>query len=202
MSNGETGKTTSSKGTSGTANSLGEFLEALKKLPASVEKGMLSVVQDDDEAAVVSAYAAPLKKQVAELCDYISEKASGASRRATSEVADVLRIGSAMTLVAQANSLSANPAADSARFGIAGLFDMIKKVLMSILEIFGIKLPSWLISIFDLINEIARWLLSGGNSRLQGELSKSNQNYLAELTQLARLKRESQWKYSDTGDDD
>lgn len=60
-----------------------------------------------------------------------------------------------------------------------------------LLEAFGIKIPKWLEVLFLLIDEIVKLFFSTGSPSLASILSRMEQDYLAELTQVSRLQREN-----------
>lgn len=202
MANEDEGTTPATPEPTDPASELKRFLDAFTALPASIEQGMLDQADNEDEKAFTLAFSTPLKEQVAQLSEFVEVSSRGISRKATADVADVLRISAANTLVRQAHGIAENLSAESARIGICALFEMIKKVIRALLEIFGISLPKWLDKLLELIDEIICWLASGGNLKSHGDLSRVHQDYLADLTQLARLERESQWKYAHVTDEE
>jgi len=179
--------------------SLKTFLNSFSSLPDAIEKGMLKFTSDEDEKAVVSAFAAPLKEQITKLCSFLDQESTKISRQAQKAVSEMLELSGATVLTAQGHALAGNLASNSSRLGLSGIVDMIKKIIQALPGIFGFSFPKWLIPLLELIDEILHWVLSGGIASLRITLSKLHQNYMAELVQLARLQRESQWQFATNG---
>jgi hypothetical protein len=177
------------------SDDLSQFLKSLKDFSVSVEKGMVAQSDDEDATNVITAYSDVFKTQITELCAYVQERASKASRQASSEVATIMKLTAGNLLVQRGLSVSQNLASQTAKISVSGIFELIKKILEAILEAFGISLPKWLKKLLELLDEILNFFLSTGQPRLASILSRQHQDYLAELTQLARLERENAWRY-------
>ena len=174
---------------------LTQFLQSLPGFAARIEKGMLAHSDDEDAANVITAYSAAFKQQVTELSGYVQERAGKASQQARSEAARIMKLTSGNVLVERGLGISDNLASPTSRISISGIFELIKKILKAILAIFNITLPRWLDKLLELLDEILNFLLSAGQPRLANVLSRQHQDFLSEQTQLARLERESAWRY-------
>jgi len=170
-------------------NLLNEFLGIFEELPNSIINGLLKNTSDQDEINVIKSFSATFSNQFKELSVYIKENHIKLSKQRQADTERFLRISSGLTLVKDANTLSSNLNSPISRIGVSGIIAEIKKIILAIFSIFGISLPQWILDIVNLIDEILNDILSIGNSRLSNTLSKKEQNYLAELTQLAKLKK-------------
>ncbi|WP_405225200.1 hypothetical protein [Dokdonia sp. Asnod1-B02] len=88
------------------------------------------------------------------------------------------------------------------KLGIDRIIKEIKKIIYTILDMIGIKLPKWLDKIINLIDEIIAFILSGGSSKMMTTFSIQEQNYLNELTQLAKLEQAHQFKFQEDEDEE
>lgn len=66
----------------------------------------------------------------------------------------------------------------------------------------GTSLPKWLDGLLNIIDEIFDAIFSAGSAKMASTLSVQEQNYLSELTQLAKLQQANQFKYQDDEDED
>jgi hypothetical protein len=195
-------KKAAKKMNSNDTSGLESFLAAFSQLPQKVVDSMLAQSGDEDQKTVITAYGDVLIEQVAQLCNYVRAATPKLSAQGQVEVDTFLRLSAANTLLRSANSVASNLASPSSRIGISSIFHEIKKIVRKLLEIFGITLPKWLDGLLNLIDEILDWLVSVGILHLASTLSRSHQNYLAELALLSRLERESAWRYDQAGDEE
>jgi hypothetical protein len=190
------------RSSSSQSGDLTQFLKSLTDFSVKIEKGMLAQSDDEDATNVITAYSSVFRAQLTELCAYVQQRASKASRQANSEVATVLKLTSGNLLVQRGLDISQDLGSQTAKISISGIFELIKKILKAILDIFGITLPKWLDKLLELLDEILNFLLSAGLPRLANILSRQHQDYLSEQTQLARLERESAWRYESHDDEE
>lgn len=170
---------------------LSTFLEQFGQLGKAIVQGMLKQAENEDEREVIRSLGGTLENQFIELSSYMRDRARRLSSQQRQEVEQFLRISSAVTLVAGGSGLAKNLASPVVRIGLSNIINEIKKIIQH-LGIFGITLPSWVIPLLLLIDEIIHDLFGIGSPRLANTLSRMEQNYLAELTHLSRLQRESQ----------
>ncbi|MBN8570964.1 MAG: hypothetical protein J0M18_15150 [Ignavibacteria bacterium] len=181
---------------------LSDFLLKFEQIPNDIIESLHKVTDDADEKNVINSFAPTLVNQFKELSSFVVEKSSRASSEGLRNSEQFLKISSGNSLV---NNLKLSlPSIGSivGKLGISGIIQEIKKIVMGILEAFGITLPKWLTKIINLIDEIINDLLGGGSIKMHTALSQKEQNYLAELTHLARLERASEFKYSDDEEED
>lgn len=175
--------------------SLQRFLESFEQLPVQMATAMLEQITDEDERQVAESLSSTLSAQVRELCTFVRENAVMLSAQGKVEVSRIMRISAGSSLVRSGQTLASNLTAPSHRIGLSGIFELIKKIIKALLDIFGISLPRWLDKLLDLIDEIVNQLLSIGSPQLGHTLSLKHQDYLGEMVQLERLQRECAWRF-------
>lgn len=185
----------------GPLSELDRFLTRFVELTAQVSKGMLAQSTDADEKELIAAYAKPLNSQVAQLSDYLRQRARSASAQVIEDIGTVLRLTAADALTEGGMRVAKNLASQKAKIGISDIIALIKKIILAIAEMLHINLPDWFHALLELIDEIINFLLSIGLLKLASALSKRHQDYMAELTQMKRLQRASAWR-SNTEDQD
>ena len=176
--------------TSSEPNSLlHEFLDIFERLPSDIINASLKASNDEDSKAVTNAFAPSFTEQFKQLSLHLREISQGASKQQHAEAEKFLRMSSGINL---ANNLKLSlPSIGSiiGKLGIDGIIKEIKKIITKLLELFHINLPDWVHDIVNLIDEILADILGEGSIKTKTALSHAEQNYLAELTQLAKLKK-------------
>jgi len=132
-----------------------------------------------------------LATHFSEVTGYIRERSSRLSAQQLHKTDQVLRLTAAGPLVASGSRLAVNLAPQVAKIGLVGIAMEIKKIIRMLLEVFGIKLPKWFEFLLILIDQVIKLFISTGSPSLAGTLSRMEQDSLAELTHLARLRREN-----------
>jgi len=181
---------------------LAQFLTGIEALPIEVTDALLKYARDEDERNVINMYTPALKNQFKELSSYISQQSTRASGRAMENVEQFLRISSPNLLMSSVGIALPSIQSVVGKLGIAGLFQEIKKILRKVLGAFAIRLPEWLDVLLTLIDEVAHILLGSESPKMRNALSEMEQNYLAELTQLAKLEKATRELNYDESDDD
>lgn len=171
---------------------LSKFLRELEQLPKLMLEGMLQQAETEDEKEVLQAIGGTLASQFSEVTGYIRERSGRLSVQQQRETEEVLRLTMAGPLVASGSRLAANLAPQVAKIGLVGIVKEIKKIIQMLLEAFGIKLPKWFNFLSLVIDQLLNLFISTGSPSLAGTLSRMEQDYLAELTHLARLRRENE----------
>jgi len=183
------------------SNPLESFLTNFGKFPQLIQEGMLRQSQDEDEKQLISGLGGVLQEQVSSLCEYTLKSSDFLSKQQTFEVQQVLRLTAADTLAGNAQKVAVNLSSTTAKVGAGGIFQELKKIIRMLLDAFGITLPKWLDALINLIDEILNKILSVGSLKLARSLSFMEQDYLGELSQLAKLEHERAYLY-DSDDDD
>lgn len=170
---------------------LSRFLGDLEQLPNLMLEGMLRQAETEDEKEVLRTLGGTLVTQFSELTGYIREHGSRLSAQQQQEAGRVLRLTAAGPLVTSGSRLAANLAPQVAKIGLVGIVREIKKIIRMLAEAFGIKIPKWFEFLLLVIDQLLNLFVSTGSPSLAGTLSRMEQDYLAELTHLARLRREN-----------
>lgn len=171
---------------------LSKFLGDLGQLPRIMTEGMLNQAENEDEKEVIRSLGGILEGQFSELAGFIRARSGRLSAQQRQDTEQVLRLSSAESVIASGSALAANLVSPVAKIGLAGIIRDIKKIIRMLLEAFGIRIPRWLEVLLLLIDEIVNLFFSTGSPALANTLSRMEQDHLAELTQLARLQRESE----------
>ena len=101
----------------------------------------------------------------------------------------LLKMTSGPTLVKSLKGALPSIGSVVGKMGIGGIITEIKKIIDFILQYLLPDLPNWIHQLILLIDEIINDILSGGIIKIKNALSQAEQNFLAELTGLARLQK-------------
>ena len=178
------------------------FLKEFQDLATQITEQAFKQANDEDEKAVIKSFSPTLISQVTELNNFILENASKSSRQQKAEVEQVLRVTSGLSLAQNAKGIFPSIGSVLGKLGLSRIIKEIKKIVRAILDALGIKLPKWLDALLNIIDEIIDAIFGAGSAKLATMLSIQEQNYLAELTQLAKLQQANQFKYQDDNDED
>lgn len=181
---------------------LREFLQSIEEVPKQIVEAILKVSENEDEKNVINAFAPALINQFRELSAVATERAGIVSRQKLNETEEFLRISSGNMLADNLKIALPSIGSVIGKMGIAGIVMEIKKIIEKIFVILGIKLSGKVWDIINLIDEIIHDLFGGESIKLRNALSQMKQNYLAELTQLAKLEKASRFKFQEDDDDD
>jgi hypothetical protein len=183
-------------------NVLEQFLSEFETLVSGITEHALKNAEDEDEKAVIQSFAPSLNNQIFELNQFIRESAKKSSKQQEHDVIEVLKISSGVSLAKNAKGMFPSIGSLVGKLGIDRIIKEIKKVIYAIVELIGIKLPKWFDKIVNLIDEIITFILSGGSSKMMTTFSIQEQNYLNELTQLAKLEQAHQFKFQEDEDEE
>jgi hypothetical protein len=177
---------------------LERFLTRFVELTSQISTGMLAQSTDADEKEVIAALSKPFNEQVTRLCDHVRQSSKTFSRQSVEQVGIVLRLNAADALLDSGTRVAQNLSSTTAKLGLSDIFDLIKKILKKLFP----NLPAWLNAILELLNELKNAIFGAGSPKLANTLSQRHQNYLAELTHLERLDRESAWRMANEQDEE
>ncbi|MET3536762.1 hypothetical protein [Chryseobacterium limigenitum] len=185
-----------------TENLLQEFLRKIESLPVEITENLLKYSNDEDEKNIINTFAPTLKNQFKELSLFINEQSMKGTRQGNSDVEQFLKIASPNQMMS--NMKIALPSIGSivGKLGIDGIVKEIKKIIKEILGLFGINLPKWIDGLLTLIDEILNIIFGGGSAKMRIAMSQIEQHYLAELTQLAKLKKATKELSNDEENDE
>ncbi|AWH75024.1 hypothetical protein DCS32_12885 [Dokdonia sp. Dokd-P16] len=183
-------------------NALEQFLSEFETLVSGITEHALKNAEDEDEKAVIQSFAPSLNNQIFELNQFIRESAKKSSKQQERDVLEVLKISSGVSLAKNAKGMFPNIGSLVGKLGLDRIIKEIKKVIYAIIDLIGIKLPKWFDKIVNLIDEIITFIISGGSSKMMTTFSIQEQNYLNELTQLAKLEQAHQFKFQEDEDEE
>lgn len=181
---------------------LEDFLSEFEQLTSKITEEAYKQANDEDEKAVIKSFSPALVNQVTELNNFIRENSAKSSRQQKSQVEQALKVTSGVSLVQHAKGIFPSLGSVVGKLGISRFIKEIKKVFRIILDLLGISLPKWLDGLLNIIDEIFDAIFSAGSAKMASTLSVQEQNYLSELTQLAKLQQANQFKYQDDEDED
>jgi len=171
------------------------FAENLPQIPDEIINGLLKVTKDEDGRVIINAYAVVLQKQFAAVSCLILENADSMSKEKSRVAEELLQVTCGADLLDQVKVLSENLGSGTSKIGLAGLIQMIKKVIKWLIKNVFKKIPLWLNEFIDLLDEILHELFGIGSPKLANILARKEQNYLAQLTKLAVLNREERYLF-------
>ncbi|KIX22657.1 hypothetical protein SY27_02200 [Flavobacterium sp. 316] len=183
-------------------NVLEQFLNDFLDLTSGYTKKAIDYASDEDEKAVIRAFSPTLISQVTELNKYVKESVEQSSRQQIKEVNQIINITSGISLVQNAKGIFPSLGSLFGKLGLSRIVKEIKKIFRMILEALGIKLPKWLDALLNIIDEIFDAIGSAGSAKLATTFSIQEQNYLAELTQLAKLQQANQFRFLENDEDE
>lgn len=166
---------------------LNSFLSTFEKLPDHIIKGMLKQAGNEDEIFYIQSLKQTITAQFFELSNNIKELSGKSTSKQLSDAEHFIKMSSGMNLLDSAKSLSSRLASPLNKLGLSSIIHFIKKIFLKLAEIFNWTLPKWVIPLLELIDEIIDFLLSMGIFKLSNAMSRNHQNYLAEMTQMAKL---------------
>lgn len=178
------------------------FLKKIENLPIEITDNLLKYSNDEDEKNIINTYAPTLKNQFKELSFFINEQSLKASSQGNADVEQFLKIASPNQMMSNLKIALPSIGSVVGKLGIDGIVKEIKKIIKEILGLFGINLPKWIDGLLTLIDEILNMLFGGGSAKMRIAMSQIEQNYLAELTQLAKLKKATKDLSNDEDNDD
>lgn len=178
---------------------LNQFAQRLLELPNALIEGILAATDNEDEKAIIRAYATALNVQFNEISQLLIESGERAPLQSQAEVERFIRVSAALDLVEGAKAIAGNIASTAGRIGLFGIFQEIKKIIKFILEL--LNLPPWLNDLILLLDQIVKNMLGLGSRSMAETLSRMEQNFLAELSELATLKREESYLFDQTDEE-
>lgn len=168
---------------------LQDFLQNIERIPADLTEAALNAATDEDEKTIIRAFQPTLSDQFTQLSMHLNEAAAKAAPHQRDEAEKYLRMSSGVSLATNLKSAFPSIGSIIGKLGIDGIIKEIKKIITKLLELLHITLPGWVLDLVNLIDEILANILGAGSTKTRTALSIAEQNYLGELTHLARLKK-------------
>jgi hypothetical protein len=181
---------------------LNDFLTSIIQMPVDLVNAALDAAQDDDEKNIINAFAPVVTNQFKEISTQLREISLKASTQRKSEAENFLKLSSANTLVAGMKLALPSISSLIGKLGIDGIIKEIKKIIKELSDIFNWNIGEKIWRIINLIDEIIANILSGGLLKFKNALSQTEQNYLSELTQLAKLQKASTGLFNSDEDEE
>jgi hypothetical protein len=171
-------------------NSLLEnFIVLIEQIPQDIVNAAIKHSNDEDEKAIINSFAPTVINQFKEVAAHLTEISGTAPKQKMADAEKFLKLSSGVTLASNLKLALPSIGSIIGKLGIDGIIKEIKKIITTLLEIFHINLPDWVLPLVNLIDEIIADILGGGIIKVKTALSQAEQNYLAELTQLAKLQK-------------
>lgn len=168
---------------------LQDFIDSLEQIPNDLLNAARKASTNEDEKAVISAFAPSFTNQFKELSAHLAEVSAGASPQKLADAEKLLKMSSGVPMAQNLKLALPSIGSIFGKLGIDGIIKEIKKIIKFLLEIFHINLPDWVDQLSIIIDEILNDILGGDSIKMKTALSQSEQNYLAELTHHARLQK-------------
>lgn len=168
-------------------NLLTEFLNRFEQLPADITTALINVSSNADEKNILTSLSPVLNNQFKEISLKVAELSTKADKQSLEEVDEVLKVSSALPLLNSAKLALPSIGSLIGKLGIDEIVKAIKKIIRKIFEILKKELPAWLDAVFLVIDEIINMLFGSDSQKARTLFSETEQNFLKELTQLAKL---------------
>ncbi len=178
------------------------FLKSIENVPTDIVSELLRVTTDEDHKNIINAFAPTFTSQFKGLGSYLNEMSSHATKQSLADAETFLKISSASSL---GNNLKiALPSIGSVvgKLGVDGIVKQIKKIIGFLLDILPIKLPSFVNKLIEFLDEVLGNILGGESMKMKTALSQAEQNYMAELTQLAKLEKAQSYRLEEKQDEE
>lgn len=179
---------------------LSQFAENLAKIPDHIIEGALNAMEDEDGKLVIRAYSRAFKNQFESLSQIMLEQEKKLTKENFRKVEELISVTAGLDLLSEIGPLTKNLGTNTAKIGLVGIIQMIKKIVKWILANIIKNLPIWMNDLLDLIDEILNEFFGIASPKLADILSQKEQNYLSELTKLAILNREERYLFNNTED--
>jgi hypothetical protein len=167
---------------------LEEFLITTGDLIPRVAEVMRGQTREPSDHVLITALAGPLTIQVTRLAEYLRSLAADAPAPVIAQVNAVLERTAAIPVSQSARLVAENLSSVTTKIAFGDLFELIKKIILELLEkVFDIDVADWVISLFDIIDELVNFLLSLGLFRVSHMMSRRQQDAMETLTKMARL---------------
>ena len=165
---------------------LDEFLKELVNIPVLMTEALLKNSSDEDEKNIITSLAPTLKIQFQELSNSIQDLASKSSKQGVAEMNQILKSSAAMDITKSFKMALPSIGSLFGKFGIQEIIFAIKKIIRAL---FGDKIPKWLDTILNIIDEILNMLKGGDSPKTKNMLSMAEQNFLREITLVEKLNK-------------
>jgi hypothetical protein len=185
----------------GNGDVLSSFLASVDKFTETISGQAMAAAGKGEEQLTIQSTAESFVAQTRKLTDYVREAATGIAPGQRRELDQFLRVQDGDAIVSRALSVSTkvlSPGGGPVTMSFLSWLDQhmkqIKKIIMEILQLIFHKLPEWVDTVFDIIDELLNLLKSllGVRyglkmSEVADQASREEVNFLHEMTALAGL---------------
>ncbi|MES2650451.1 MAG: hypothetical protein V4663_01860 [Bacteroidota bacterium] len=177
---------------------LNEFTKELENVSDLLIVALNNNSNDEDEKNIINSIAPTLKTQFLELSNSIQSFNKRLTKQGSADVEQLLKSSAALDIT---KSFKMALPSIGSLFGKLGLQEIILAIKKIIIAIFGDKLPPWLHNVLNIIDEIINTLIGGDSPKTKNILSMAEQNFLKEITLVAKLNQVSFQKNNDEDDE-
>lgn len=161
-----------------------EFTKEVEGIPQLITDALIKNANNEDEKNIITSLTPTLKNQFLEISNSIKGFKDKLSFQETSDVEQLLKASAAGEVT---KSLKLALPSIGSLFGKLGIQEIIFAIKKLIRAIFGEKLPKWLDTVLNVIDEILNMLFGGDSPKVKNLLSMAEQNFLKEITLVTKL---------------
>lgn len=164
---------------------LHEFLKELETIPTQLTDALLNNATDEDEKNIINSVAPALKVQFQEISNSINESSKKFTRQDISNTEQFLKTSAALSITKSFKMALPSIGSLFGKLGLQEIIFAIKKIIRALFK----KMPDWLNTLLDIIDEIINMLFGKDSAKTKNILSMAEQNFLKEITLVARLNK-------------
>jgi hypothetical protein len=160
------------------------FTKELENIPQLIVEALIKNANDEDEKNIIKSLTSTLKNQFLELSNSIKTYNDKLPLQASSDVEQLLKSSAAIDVTQSLKLALPSIGSLIGKLGIQEIVFAIKKIVRAI---FGDRIPRWLDTVLNVIDEILNMLFGGDSAKVKNILSMAEQNFLKEITLVAKL---------------
>lgn len=164
-------------------NLLKNFTKEIEALPGLLIEALIKNAGDEDEKHIINSLSETLKSQFAELSNSISDLTRKSTKQESVEIEQLLKSSAALDVTKSFKLALPSIGSLFGKLGLQEIIFAIKKIIRALFK----KLPKWLDTVLNIIDEIINLLLGGSSSKTKNILSMAEQNFLKEITLVDKL---------------
>jgi len=164
---------------------LNDFLKELETIPVQLTDALLNNATDEDEKNIISSLAPTLKIQFQEISNSITESSKKFTRQEIANTEQFLKTSAASSITKSFKLALPSIGSLFGKLGLQEIIFAIKKIIRALFR----NMPAWLNTLLDIIDEIINMLFGKDSSKTKNMLSMAEQNFLKEITLVARLNK-------------
>jgi hypothetical protein len=164
---------------------LNDFLKELETIPSQLTDALLNNASDEDEKNIINSLSPTLKIQFQEISNSINESSKKFTRLDIANTEQFLKNSAALSITKSFKLALPSIGSLFGKLGLQEIIFAIKKIIRALFK----KMPDWLNILLDIIDEIINMLFGKDSSKTKNMLSMAEQNFLKEITLVARLNK-------------